>query len=124
MLLKASFQAGKMRVRELEAKIKDLGTCLSTKDSHMKTLNSTIQGLEKEKQQLEATAAAEKVSVPTCPLTNVDTDLTYTCQPQIQADCAAWGILKDKVQVRFIPAPHTHTVLLKVTISGWEHPGS
>ncbi|KAJ3927724.1 MAG: hypothetical protein NXY57DRAFT_978229 [Lentinula lateritia] len=76
--LRDESKAGKMRVRELEAKIKDLGTCLSTKDSHMKTLNSTIQGLEKEKQQLEATAAAEK--------------------PQIQADCAAWGILKDKVQ--------------------------
>ncbi|KAJ3803455.1 hypothetical protein F5876DRAFT_71408, partial [Lentinula aff. lateritia] len=42
------------------------------------TLNSTIQGLEKEKRQLEATAAAEK--------------------PQIQADRAALGILKDKVQ--------------------------
>ncbi|GAW01697.1 ER to Golgi vesicle transport intracellular protein transport [Lentinula edodes] len=77
-ILRDEIKVGKTRARELEGKINDLEASISSKDSHTETLNSTIQGLETEKRQLEATAAADK--------------------PQVEADRVALGKLRDETK--------------------------
>ncbi|KAJ3911192.1 hypothetical protein F5877DRAFT_73380, partial [Lentinula edodes] len=86
------FQAGKTRAVQLEDKIKDLEEKLASKDLHTQKLNSTIELLEKQKRQLEETAAIEK------PQSEADRNALKYLRDEAKAGKTQAGQLEEKIK--------------------------
>ncbi|GAW02808.1 male barren-3 protein [Lentinula edodes] len=93
--LRESTEAGTAQLPRLEQRINELQNDLATKDTFIDLLKTNIDKLKTEKSQLEATAVANK--------------------PQIEADRAVLGILRDEIKVR-----KTRAGQLKDKIKGLE----